>query len=168
MRVLDLGWKNVIITIIMADIRREFKGREVEPTSRELENTKEQAIELPAEVKEILSEPNGPLGTPLMDIPEPGAPTAQPLTVQKEIETILESGLQKLYLELEPGQRQAFKAKGEIVAIKVAELMRQAKVKVQEIVRLILEWLKMLPGVSRYFLEQEAKIKAEKIIRLKQ
>jgi hypothetical protein len=30
-----------------------------------------------------------------------------------------------------------------------------------------LQWLKLLPGVNRFFLEQEAKIKTDRIIHLK-
>jgi len=152
----------------MADIRREFKGREVEPGGRELERPKESVPELPSAVKEILQEPQGTTTPPLVDLPEPGAPKQAAATIPKEVESILEEGLQKLYLELQPVERQAFKVRGEQVARKIGELLTSAKIKVKEIIQLILDWLKMLPGVSRYFAEQEAKIKAEKIIKLKQ
>lgn len=152
----------------MADIRREFKGREVKPVSHELEHPQETALELPAEVKQILRSSQGSGVPPVVELPEPGAPKTTPQTIQKAVENILADGLKKLYLELQPVERQAFKIKGEQTAAKIGDLLKQAKIKVQEIIRLILDWLKMLPGVSKYFLEQEAKIKAERIIKLKQ
>ena len=157
-----------MITNIMADIRREFKGREVEPVSPELEHPQETVLELPAEVKQILRSSQGSSVLPAVELPELGAPKTTLQTIQKEVENILADGLKKLYLELQPVERQAFKTKGEQTAAKIGDLLKQAKIKVQEIIRLILDWLKMLPGVSKYFIEQEAKIKAERIIKLKQ
>ena len=40
--------------------------------------------------------------------------------------------------------------------------------KAKKIFQLILEWLKLLPGINRFFLEQEAKIKTDRIIHLNQ
>ena len=50
---------------------------------------------------------------------------------------------------------------------KMPKGVKGEKVKVKEIVKLIIEWLKIIPGASRYFLEQEAKIKTDKILKLK-
>lgn len=84
------------------------------------------------------------------------------------IEKIMEEGLQDAYRELTPIQRQEFKIKGEETAFKIRDLLRAAHLQVKKIFRLLLEWLKMLPGINRFFLEQEAKIKTDKIIALKQ
>ena len=46
--------------------------------------------------------------------------------------------------------------------------MKSTKVKVKKILKLILEWLRILPGINRFFLEQEAKIKTDRIIQLKE
>jgi hypothetical protein len=35
---------------------------------------------------------------------------------------------------------------------------------VKKILALIRDWLKLIPGVNRFFLEQEAKIKTDKIL----
>jgi hypothetical protein len=43
----------------------------------------------------------------------------------------------------------------------------QTKIKVNKIIDLIRRWLKLIPGINKFFLEQEVKIKADKIIRLK-
>ena len=63
--------------------------------------------------------------------------------------------------------REEFKLKGEQAASQIRELLKSAHIKVKKILRLILDWLRMLPGVNHFFLEQEAKIKTDKIIALK-
>jgi hypothetical protein len=83
-----------------------------------------------------------------------------------EVEQIMEAGLQDAYKELTPVQQQQFKIKGEETAWQVRQLLRAAHVQVKKIFRLLLEWLKMLPGINRFFLEQEAKIKTDKILSL--
>ncbi len=84
-----------------------------------------------------------------------------------KVENLLEEDLKDAYKEMTPVQQQEFKIKGEKTAFEICELLRRGKVKVKKIFMLILEWLKLLPGVNRFFLEQEAKIKADKIIALK-
>lgn len=84
-----------------------------------------------------------------------------------EVEKVMEEGLKEAFQELNPIQRQEFKIKGEETALQIRVLMKAAHVKVKQIFRLIVEWLKMLPGVNRFFLEQEAKIKTDKIMELK-
>ena len=56
---------------------------------------------------------------------------------------------------------------GEETASKIAQLLEAAKVKTRKIFDLIVKWLRIIPGINRFFLEQEAKIKADKILRLK-
>ena len=84
------------------------------------------------------------------------------LTVQ--IEKILEEGLTDAYQELTITQKQEFKIKGEVITYEIQQLLGENRVKVKKIFTLILEWLRLLPGVNKFFLEQEAKIKADKII----
>lgn len=85
----------------------------------------------------------------------------------REVETIMEEGLADAYKELSPLEQQEFKIKGEQTAIEIRNMLRSAHVRVKSIFKLLLEWLKLLPGVNRFFLEQEAKIKAEKILTLR-
>ena len=79
----------------------------------------------------------------------------------------MEDGLNDSYQRLSPVAKQEFKLKGEQTASQIRELLKSAHVKVKKILRLILDWLRMLPGVNHFFLEQEAKIKTDKIIALK-
>jgi hypothetical protein len=82
------------------------------------------------------------------------------------VEKIMEEGIADAYRELTPIQKQEFKLKGEEVAYKIRQLLGGARIKVKSIFKLLVEWLKLLPGVNRFFLEQEAKIKADKIVTL--
>ena len=87
--------------------------------------------------------------------------------VTVRIEKIMEDGLGEAYQRLSPVAKQEFKIKGEETATKIRELLQNTHVKAKKILQLILEWLKLLPGVNRFFLEQEAKIKTDRIIGLK-
>lgn len=95
-------------------------------------------------------------------------PSSTPRPVQdrleQEIESILEEDLKELYLSLPAETRGAFKQKGEQVVSTIRTLVQEATVNVKKIFQLIKEWLSMIPGVNRFFLEQEAKIKSDKIL----
>lgn len=84
-----------------------------------------------------------------------------------QIEKIMEAGLSDAFRELTPIQKQEFKIKGEETALEIRSLLRSTQVKVKKIFELLLDWLQLLPGINVFFLEQEAKIKADKILALK-
>lgn len=87
----------------------------------------------------------------------------------KEIEDILQDeNVVEAYLAMPPSQRKAFKIAGEETARKINELMGKTKVNVKKIVDLIRKWLSMIPGVNVFFLEQEAKIKTDEIIKTRE
>ncbi len=89
------------------------------------------------------------------------------IQVYKKIEKILEEDLADLYNSLNYKEKMIFKAKGEEVAKSIFQLIyKKSKVKVKKIIKLIRSWLKLIPGINKFFLEQEAKIKADKIIYL--
>ena len=85
----------------------------------------------------------------------------------KAIESILSDGLGDLYKNLPVQRQQEFKKKGEETAGKIAVLLQNAKTKIKKIINLIKNWLSMLPGVNKFYIEKEAKIKAEKLANLK-
>lgn len=127
-----------------------------------------------------------PEAAPLEKISEkPGAPAlvqtpaaglnpvqAQAVTakdpLEVKVEDVLEAGLGDAYLKLSPADQQEFKTVGEQTAKKITVLLRQTHVKIKEIFLLIIRWLKVIPGVNKFFLEQEAKIKTDQIIKLNQ
>lgn len=99
--------------------------------------------------------------------PRPAVPAPAKDAVMVRIEKIMEEGLNDSYQRLSPVAKQEFKLKGEQAASQIRELLKSTHVKVKKILRLILDWLRILPGVNHFFLEQEAKIKTDKIIALK-
>lgn len=49
----------------------------------------------------------------------------------------------------------------------IGTMLQATKVQTKKIVELLLAWLRIIPGVNRFFLEQEAKIKADKLLALR-
>ena len=93
------------------------------------------------------------------------APAKDP-TLQK-IEDIMGEDLTDAFLKLSPEKQQQFKEKGEETAGLIKQIIEGAKVNTKKIFDLIRKWMKMIPGINRFFLEQEAKIKTDKILSLK-
>lgn len=87
---------------------------------------------------------------------------------QKKIEKIMSDDLADIYASLSPSEQEAFRKKGEETANEINTLMDKAKLKVKKVVNLIKKWLTMIPGVNKFFLEQEAKIKTDEIVKLKE
>lgn len=83
-----------------------------------------------------------------------------------QVENVLAQDLGDIYEKLEPNLKSRFKNKGEEIARKIEMVISEGKAKIKQIFLWIKQWLKMIPGVNRFFLEQEAKIKADKIIAL--
>jgi len=128
--------------------------------------------ELPEEVVEKTAEK----GTEEAPVPSASTQTqpsqAPALTAEEEervksIEKILAQDLEEVYMQMSPEQQVAFKAGGEQAARKINGLMQKTKIKVAEILNIIKNWLKLIPGVNKFFFEQEAKIKTERILKLK-
>lgn len=83
-----------------------------------------------------------------------------------KIEKILEEDLEAFYFSMPPEQRKIFKEKGEETASKIEKMMEAGKTVARKILKLIREWLKCIPRVNKFFLEQEAKIKTDEIVGL--
>ena len=86
---------------------------------------------------------------------------------QNQVENILAEDLADIYLGLTPQKRQEFKIAGEEIAGKISRLLAKTKVNISEIIKLIKKWLALIPGMNKYFLEQEAKLKADEIVKMK-
>lgn len=101
----------------------------------------------------------------------PGASTGSsvPSYIQRgqDIDKILADGLEDIFVSLPPEKQKEFKEEGEVTVSKINTILETGKAKIKTIVDLIRRWLSIIPGVNRFFLEQEAKIKADKIIKLK-
>jgi len=89
---------------------------------------------------------------------------SEELTVE-EVENILEKGTEEFYLKMPPDKAAEFKREGEKTALAIKEILNKAKIKAGKIIDLIKKWLALIPGVNRFFLDQEAKIKADEILK---
>lgn len=98
--------------------------------------------------------------------PSAGAQPAKSPTLEK-IENILQEDLQDIYFQMPPDKQAEFREVGEETATKIEQMISGVKVKVKKILELIIHWLRIIPGLNRYFLEQEAKIKTDEILKLK-
>jgi hypothetical protein len=86
---------------------------------------------------------------------------------EKQIENFLAGGLEEIYLGLPLEKQSEFRLKGEETAKKINKLLEKTKINIGKIVNLIRKWLALIPGVNKFFLEQEAKIKADEIVKLR-
>ncbi|MFA4872079.1 MAG: hypothetical protein WC610_03440 [Patescibacteria group bacterium] len=82
----------------------------------------------------------------------------------RRVESILEEDLADIYLKMPPMEQQRLKVKGEETTWAILRLMAKPKVRIKKIIDLIRNWLKLITGINKFFLEQLAKIKADKII----
>jgi len=84
----------------------------------------------------------------------------------QRIEDALADGLADVYKTLPPSLKPAFKKKGEEVAHIIQLWIHEAKLSAHKVLRLIREWLGMIPRVNPYYLEQQSKIKTDQVIRI--
>lgn len=81
-----------------------------------------------------------------------------------KIEKILEEDLESFYFSMPQEKQAVFREKGEETATKIEKMMETGKVIARKILKLIRNWIKLIPGVNKFFLEQEAKIKTDKLV----
>lgn len=150
---------------------KEYKG--IAQTAPEIEFTGQSAErELSAETAPLNASELTPSQRVLdTDLPASNVPVMASILataksqLEKEIEDVLAEDLEGIYWELPEPERMIFKYKGEETASKIRLLLGETAIRMQEIFNLIIEWLKFLPGVSRFFIEQEAKIKTDKLLK---
>jgi hypothetical protein len=117
--------------------------------------------------------PAPPVETNQPRVVVPTSPTPPPALViptksqlQREVEDVLAEDLLDVYASMTPEEQEKFKSQGEQTASKIAQMLENVRVQSQRVLSLIKDWLKIIPGVNRFFLEQEAKIKTDKILAL--
>lgn len=86
---------------------------------------------------------------------------------QLAIDDILEAGLAEIYVKLSKEDQAKLKSTGEQTVKQIDQLLDHAKSRLRQIMTLIRRFLLIIPGVNRFFLEQEVKIKTDQIIALK-
>ncbi len=102
-----------------------------------------------------------PAATPIA----PSAASQEPVIV--DVEKVLSEDLGDAYATMDPVTQREFKERGEETARQIVSLLQQAKVQVRKIIRLITGWMKMIPGISKLFIEQEAKIKTDRLLAMR-
>ena len=105
--------------------------------------------------------------TAAVQTPPVAAPVKKDETVL-EVEKILEDGLGDFVASMPDAPKARFMQLGQQIAAQIALMVRGYKVKVRTVIHLIREWLLVIPGVNAFFLEQEAKIKTDRILAYEQ
>lgn len=150
-------------------------SREVSPqsVSAELGSERERAMEKKEEAPAVSAEAaevsvavaRKPSAPPLRK-EAPPLPALKKSEELQAIEEILEENLEEAYWQMPPAMREQFKERGEDTARKIERLLRALHLNILKVLRLLKKWLSMIPHVNTFFLEQEAKVKADKIIAL--
>lgn len=114
--------------------------------------------------------PAGAQEQPSIPAPAPAAPAPVPAPAPRRkdptvagVEKILEDDLADTYAKMPPALQAKFRKEGERVTGKIVAMVRGAKFKAREVLTLITGWLKLIPGVNKFFLIQEAKIKTDRL-----
>lgn len=131
----------------------------------------ERSFELPAQRQEQPQQAETPTVDPratLAHVQPPPSLSVRPVDpFVTEIEAILEDGLADTYQALDDVTKEEFRIQGEVTATAIAKILQGARVHARKIVKLIMGWLRIIPGMSRFFLEQEAKIKTDRLLGLR-
>ncbi len=135
---------------VKPEVTREQRKEKKEPVpiSEKSQEIKKEVSELPTSVPST--------------VPDPAVVKD---SVLEGIEEILAGDLTDLYLSLPNDHKPEFKARGEEVARTIWKMASQGKASAKKILDLIRGWLRLVPGVNKFFLEQEAKIKTDEISR---
>lgn len=137
------------------------------PLSPEKIKGPDRRVERPTPTPDKNQEKKRPTVPSVGAVPAGLAATALESERAAAIDEILSAGLNEIFLKMKPAEQQEFKRRGEETVSKINQLLGHAKVKITKIIDLIKAWLKLIPGVNKFFLEQEAKIKADQIVKLK-
>lgn len=137
----------------------------------EMPQAAERAVEstpAPSEVASPRPVQRVPVTVGVPSVAQPAKTRSEKSETLRKIEHVLESDLQDVYKQLPPDLQQAFRKRGEDTAVQVEVLLQKVKVQTKKIFQLLFAWLKIIPGVNKYFLEQEAKLKTDELLRLKE
>ncbi len=144
------------------------------------EEPRVEGVEASTQTREAAGESGAPHEAPkpreaqTVEVPAE-APTMTPITavvspvkdeLEQEIEEVLAEDLGKIYQNLSAEKKQEFKREGERTAGLIRQMLQKGKFHARKILRLIRHWLRLIPGVNRFFLEQTSKIKTDRIIQI--
>ncbi len=128
----------------------------------------EASVEKEANVSPQQNEAPASVAAPAQSAVQPTVPSQSATDPRskmlKDVEGILSDGLVDVYKALPKDRQLIFRQKGEEIANKITDMIIYGKVKVKEVWKLVMEWLGSLPGINKYFLEQEMKIKTDRVM----
>ncbi|MFH1171291.1 MAG: hypothetical protein V1778_02005 [bacterium] len=105
--------------------------------------------------------------TPQTVRPAVMAPTQPRDRFLREVEEILTTDLGDTYAGMDPLSQREFKEEGERAAHQIRGLLSETRLRIHKILKILTSWLRMIPGVSRLFVEQEAKITTDRLLALR-
>lgn len=143
-------------------------GKQAESQEQAAERRQEKIIPQKREAGESTPAPIQPIQAGNASIAPEDAEKPEEL---KNIEIILSEGLRKFYEQMNDAEKAEFKQSGEEAARKIYETLNDTKIQLKNIARaitkLIKAWLGKIRGVNKHFLEQDAKIKTDRLIEIK-
>ncbi len=147
--------------IISSEEKRGFGISESENLD---EKSSEKKVEKSADATSspTQQESNGLLQRPSSSVPAPAVLELTPL--ECEVDAVLEEGLVQVYETLPPEKKEHFQQQGRSLVKKIEEAIQKSNLKLKRLLQWIREWLKIIPHINRFFLEQELKIKSDKIM----
>jgi len=86
----------------------------------------------------------------------------------KTIEKILSEDLENLYKNLPENRKVEFRQEGEMAARQIEKQLFGDNFAVAKIIKIIAIWLKMIPDVNKFFLDQTTKIKVDELLKMKE
>lgn len=112
--------------------------------------------------KELLNASSGGQKTTVASVVVPEVKS----DLRQAVERVMEADLKDLYIAMNPTERLAFKKKGEETAREITLEVEKPRINLKRILKLLFEWLSFIPGINRFFIEQESKLKADQIIKM--
>jgi BMFP domain-containing protein YqiC len=85
--------------------------------------------------------------------------------MQVQIENIMASGLEEAYSKMDVKHQEEFRIKGVVVAREIESLTTRLKLTARRVIHLIRNWLKLIPGINKFFLEQATKLKTDEVMK---
>lgn len=132
-----------------------------------------QRLESPGAVEAVSASPAEAPPTPTVAAAAP-TPVARPVVVEKtalreDIEAALsDEPLQRIYAGLPPAVQGRFRDEGSALAAWLETVITTGKFILKEAHRRIVAWLRIIPRVNHWYLQQEAKVKTDAILALSQ
>ena len=149
-----------------ADIESPAEKKDVGAAAEKIEEKIEQADFGVGESEQtVVPEKEGLAGASTLPSAINPDPTTNVKSAQlQQIEAVMQEDLGDLYSQMNERQRLTFKIEGEKSARQIEAILTAGKSVAKKILGILRKWLGLIPGVNKFFIEQEAKIKTDKII----